>query len=68
MKIVIADDLPRSAVALLTEQPGWVVDNTPARPLPDLLAAMADADALIVRSATKVTRQVIPLLSWKAHF
>jgi D-3-phosphoglycerate dehydrogenase len=59
MKIVIADDLPRSAVALLTEQPGWVVDNTPARPLPDLLAAMADADALIVRSATKVTQQVI---------
>jgi hypothetical protein len=59
MKIVIADDLPRSAVALLAEQPGWVVDNTPARPLPDLLAAMADADALVVRSATKVTRQVI---------
>ena len=59
MKIVIADDLPRSAVALLAEQPGWVVDNTPARPLPDLLTAMADADALIVRSATKVTRQVI---------
>ena len=59
MKIVIADDLPRSAVALLTEQPGWTVDNTPGRPLPDLLAAVADADALVVRSATKVTRQVI---------
>src|SRR5690606_11544851 len=29
------------------------------RPLPDLLAAVADADALIVRSATKVTREVI---------
>jgi D-3-phosphoglycerate dehydrogenase len=59
MKIVIADDLPRSAVALLAEQPGWTVDNTPGRALPDLLAAVADADALVVRSATKVTRQVI---------
>ena len=31
----------------------------PGRPLPDLLAALADADALVVRSATKVTRDVI---------
>jgi D-3-phosphoglycerate dehydrogenase len=59
MKIVIADDLPRSAVALLAEHPGWTVDNTPGRPLPELLSALADADALIVRSATKVTKQVI---------
>jgi D-3-phosphoglycerate dehydrogenase len=59
MKIVIADDLPRSAVALLREVEGWTVDATPGRPLPELLAALADADALVVRSATKVTRDVI---------
>ena len=59
MKIVIADDLPRSAVALLAEQHGWTVDATPGRPLPELLAAVADADALVVRSATKVTSEVI---------
>jgi len=59
MKIVIADDLPRSAVALLTSQPGWNVDATPGRPLPELLTAVADADALVVRSATKVTKAVI---------
>ncbi len=59
MKIVIADDLPRSAVALLSAVEGWTVDATPGRPIPELLTAMADADALIVRSATKVTRQVI---------
>ena len=59
MKIVIADDLPRSAVSLLTAIDGWTVDATPGRPLPDLLAALADADALVVRSATKVTRDVI---------
>ncbi|HEX7085545.1 MAG TPA: phosphoglycerate dehydrogenase [Vicinamibacterales bacterium] len=59
MKIVIADDLPRSAVTLLTAIDGWTVDATPGRPQPELLAALADADALIVRSATKVTRAVI---------
>jgi D-3-phosphoglycerate dehydrogenase len=59
MKIVIADDLPRSAVSLLAAIDGWTVDATPGRPLPDLLTALADADALVVRSATKVTRDVI---------
>ena len=58
MKIVIADDLPKSAVAVLAEVDGWAVDATPGRPLPDLLAALSDADALVVRSATKVTREI----------
>jgi D-3-phosphoglycerate dehydrogenase / 2-oxoglutarate reductase len=59
MKIVIADDLPASAVTLLREDPEWTVDAKAGRPLADLLAALADADALVVRSATKVTRDVI---------
>ncbi len=59
MKIVIADDLPASAVALLREDPEWIVDAKAGRPLPDLLAALADADALVVRSATKVTPDLI---------
>jgi D-3-phosphoglycerate dehydrogenase len=59
MKIVIADDLPASAVALLGDVEGWHLDAKPGRPLPELLAAVADADALIVRSATRVTAEVI---------
>jgi D-3-phosphoglycerate dehydrogenase len=59
MKIVIADDLPASAVALLRDEADWTVDAEAGRPLPDLLAALADADAIVVRSATKVTREVI---------
>ncbi len=59
MKIVIADDLPASAVTLLREDPSWIVDAKAGRPLPDLLMALADADALVVRSATKVTEDVI---------
>jgi D-3-phosphoglycerate dehydrogenase / 2-oxoglutarate reductase len=59
MKIVIADDLPASAAALLTDVQGWTVDARAGRPLPELEAALADADALIVRSATKVTASLI---------
>ena len=58
MKIVIADPLPDSAAALLREQ-GWTVDTRSGRPLEKLLTDIADADGLIVRSATKVTKQVI---------
>ncbi len=59
MKIVIADDLPQSAVALLQQVPGFTVSATPGRPKPELLADLADADALIVRSATKVTPELL---------
>src|SRR5918993_3317954 len=59
MKIVIADDLPASAADLLRAVPGWTVDARAARPAPELLDALADADALIVRSATTVTRDLI---------
>ncbi len=59
MKIVIADDLPASAADLLRAIPGWIVDARAGRPLPELVATLADADALMVRSATKVTRDLI---------
>jgi len=59
MNIVIADDLPASAADLLRDVPGWTVDARAGRPLPELESALADADALIVRSATKVTRALI---------
>jgi len=54
MKIVIADALPASAVELLRAEPGWDVDARPGRPPAALAADLADADALLVRSATKV--------------
>jgi D-3-phosphoglycerate dehydrogenase len=54
MKIVVADDLPASALDLLRVEPGWTVDARSGRSPSDLAAALVDADALIVRSATKV--------------
>ena len=58
MKIVIADGLPASAIELLS-QPDWNIDNRQGRQPAELTADLSDADALVVRSATKVTRDMI---------
>jgi D-3-phosphoglycerate dehydrogenase len=58
MRIVIADGLPASAIEIL-RQPDWNIDSRSGRPAADLLADLADADALVVRSATKVTQAMI---------
>jgi len=59
LKIVVADDLPASSIELLRSETGWVVDARSGR-TPDALAAdLADADALLVRSATKVDARLM---------
>jgi D-3-phosphoglycerate dehydrogenase len=59
LKIIVADDLPASAVALLRAQEGWTVDARSGRTSAELVRDLADADALLVRSATKVTRELL---------
>ncbi|HJU27565.1 MAG TPA: phosphoglycerate dehydrogenase, partial [Candidatus Binataceae bacterium] len=59
MKIVVADDLPASALDLLRAEPGWHVDAKSGRSPADLARDLADADALLVRSATKVTADLL---------
>lgn len=54
MKIVVADDLPASALDLLRGEADWIVDARAGRKPAALAADLADADALLVRSATKV--------------
>ncbi len=58
MLIVIADDLPKSAVELLRSE-GWTIDARSGRTPEQLKGDLADADAIVVRSATKVTADVI---------
>jgi D-3-phosphoglycerate dehydrogenase len=58
MKIVIADGLPATAIERLKE-PDWNVDARSGRSPADLAGDLKDADALVVRSATKVTREMI---------
>jgi D-3-phosphoglycerate dehydrogenase / 2-oxoglutarate reductase len=58
MKIIVADDLPASALELLKAD-GWIVDARTGR-TPDALAAdLADADGLLVRSATRVDARLL---------
>lgn len=52
MKVIVADKISDRGIQLLKEQPGWNVVLTTKD---NLIAEIADADALIVRSATKVT-------------
>ena len=55
MKIVVADKISPRGVALFSDL-GWQV----AQPKPETLAAeLADADALVVRSATRVTDELL---------
>lgn len=58
MKIVVADDLPASALDLLRAE-GWNIDARSGRTPEQLAADVTDADAIVVRSATKVTPAVI---------
>jgi D-3-phosphoglycerate dehydrogenase len=58
LKIVVADDLPASALDLLRAE-GWEVDARTGRSPDQLTADLTDADAIVVRSATKVTAALI---------
>jgi D-3-phosphoglycerate dehydrogenase len=58
LKIVVADDLPQSALDVLRAE-GWDVDARTGRTPEQLAHDLADAEALVVRSATKVTSAVI---------
>ena len=59
MHIVIADQLPESAIEILRCVPGWTVDARTQRPAAELARDLAEADALIVRSATNVDAPII---------
>ncbi len=56
MTILIAEPLAANAVALLSGEPGWtVIESNPK----EYRAHLAEADALIVRSAIRVTAEVL---------
>ncbi len=58
MKILVADDLPASALDLLRAE-GWDIDARTGRTPEQLANDLKDADAIVVRSATRVTSALI---------
>jgi D-3-phosphoglycerate dehydrogenase len=58
MKILVSDALEQACIDIL-EREGLKVDNRPGLPASELAAVIGGYDALLVRSATKVTAEVI---------
>jgi D-3-phosphoglycerate dehydrogenase len=58
-KVLISDALAAQGLAILEQAKGIEVVNKPGLSPAELLEAVADAEALVVRSATKVTADVI---------
>ncbi len=59
MKILVADSVSERAVEILREQQSWDVVFLPKKPGANVAEEIRDADALVVRSATKVTSQLL---------
>jgi D-3-phosphoglycerate dehydrogenase / 2-oxoglutarate reductase len=60
MKILVSDQLEQSCIDILVHEQ-FEVDNRPGLPADELKKVIGEYDALIVRSATKVTAEVIGL-------
>lgn len=59
MKVLVADRIAASGVEFLRQQEGVTVEEAYGTPADELLAKVADVEAIIVRSETKITREVI---------
>ncbi|MDR3674765.1 MAG: phosphoglycerate dehydrogenase [Acidobacteriota bacterium] len=59
MKILVADNISKHAVEILHEQESWDVVFLPKKAGAKVAEEIRDADALIVRSATKVTPELL---------
>jgi D-3-phosphoglycerate dehydrogenase / 2-oxoglutarate reductase len=58
VKILVADDLPASALDILRHE-GWEIDARIGRTPEQLANDLKDVDAIVVRSATRVTAALI---------
>jgi D-3-phosphoglycerate dehydrogenase len=59
VRVLVADAIAEAGVARLTAVPGFTVDVRTGLSASDLAATLPDYDALIVRSATKVTAELL---------
>jgi D-3-phosphoglycerate dehydrogenase len=62
-KVLVTDSLAPEGFEILEKAQGLTVVDAPGLSPAALLEAIADADALVIRSATKVTREVIAAAS-----
>jgi len=58
-RVLLTDNIDPDGVAVLAAEPELTVDSVPTLPREDLLARIGSYDALVARSATRVTREVL---------
>ena len=58
-RLLVTDSIDAEGIALLRDVPSFEVDDVPTLPPDELLRRIAEYDAVIVRSATKITDKVL---------
>jgi D-3-phosphoglycerate dehydrogenase len=58
-RVLVTDEIDAEGVALLSADPRIVVDEVPTLPKDELLARIADYDAIVGRSATKISADLL---------
>src|SRR4051794_11561248 len=58
-RVLLTDELDREGIELLAADPALAVDEVPTLPAAELLARIGEYDALIGRSATRITEELL---------
>ncbi len=58
-RVLVTDEIDAEGVALLSAEPELVVDEVPTLPKDQLLARIADYDAIVGRSATRISADLL---------
>jgi D-3-phosphoglycerate dehydrogenase len=58
-RVLVTDEIDAEGVALLSAEPELVVDEVPTLPKEELLARIADYDAIVGRSATRISADLL---------
>jgi D-3-phosphoglycerate dehydrogenase / 2-oxoglutarate reductase len=58
-RVLVTDEIDAEGVALLSSEPRLVVDEVPTLPKEELLSRIADYDAIVGRSATRISTELL---------
>jgi len=58
-RVLVTDEIDAEGIALLAAEPQIAVDEVPTLPKDDLLARIADYDAIVGRSATRISTDLL---------
>ena len=58
-RLLVTDGVDAEGMAVFAATPEFIVDEVPTLPVADLLARIGDYDAIVGRSATKISAEVL---------